>query len=244
MRVIYQPTKAAAEYARLACNLYRGCGHRCTYCYAPGVLRMSREEFHAAPVLREGVLEKLERDAKELAVTGVDEPVLLSFTSDPYQPLDVEVKATRRAIEILNGHGIPVSVLTKGGLRSARDLDLLQKHPLNAYGVTLTLDNKVDSEAWEPGTASPAERIEVLRLAHEMGIRTWISCEPVVEPCQTLDVIRWAAPWADHIKVGKLNYHPRAAEIDWKRFHADAVDLLRSIGKPYTIKSDLRRAAA
>ena len=58
MNAIYEPRGAAAEYAPLACNLYRGCGHGCKYCYAPACLRMGREEF-ARPAPRPGILDAL-----------------------------------------------------------------------------------------------------------------------------------------------------------------------------------------
>ena len=43
--IIYAPAGQAGEYSALAANPYRGCGHKCAYCYVPNVLRMSRTEF-------------------------------------------------------------------------------------------------------------------------------------------------------------------------------------------------------
>jgi hypothetical protein len=42
---IYAPKRQAGEYAPLAANPYRGCGHACAYCYVPLVLKMKRPEF-------------------------------------------------------------------------------------------------------------------------------------------------------------------------------------------------------
>lgn len=40
--IIYAPRGQAGEYAKLATNPYRGCGHKCAYCYVPAVLHISR----------------------------------------------------------------------------------------------------------------------------------------------------------------------------------------------------------
>lgn len=45
--IIYAPRGQAGEYAKLATNPYRGCGHKCAYCYVPAVLHISRAEFDA-----------------------------------------------------------------------------------------------------------------------------------------------------------------------------------------------------
>jgi DNA repair photolyase len=34
-KIIYAPDGQAGEYAPLAANPYRGCGHGCVYCYVP-----------------------------------------------------------------------------------------------------------------------------------------------------------------------------------------------------------------
>ena len=39
---IYAPAGQAGEYAPLAANPYRGCGHGCAYCYVPQVLKIDR----------------------------------------------------------------------------------------------------------------------------------------------------------------------------------------------------------
>lgn len=61
--LIYQPRGQAGEYAALATNPYRGCGHGCAYCYVPAVLRMDRREFDAGATLRPGYLQGLIKQA-------------------------------------------------------------------------------------------------------------------------------------------------------------------------------------
>src|SRR6185369_13206233 len=55
-KIIYAPAGQAGEYAPLATNPYKGCGHGCAYCYVPLILRMDRREFDAGANLRPGYL--------------------------------------------------------------------------------------------------------------------------------------------------------------------------------------------
>jgi DNA repair photolyase len=176
---------------------------------------------------------------KELAALK-GRSVLLCFTCDPYQPLDVTEAVTRRTIQLLHEYRVKAVVLTKGGSRSARDFDLLSTRPdLSAYGATLTFVSAKDSAEWEPGAAPPSDRMRALKRAHNLGIPTWASLEPVVDPKQSLEIIRRTHEYVDTYKIGKWNYDKRANTIDWAAFATSAVTLLRSLGKEYYIKQDL-----
>ncbi len=123
MSIIYEPKGRAREYAPLAANLYKGCEHGCKYCFAPDATFTDRERFHSAVTVRVDGLKQLEKDA--LALKGSGKRVLLSFTTDPYQPLETEQGITRQAIQILHRYGLFVEILTKGDSRAIRDFDLL-----------------------------------------------------------------------------------------------------------------------
>lgn len=79
------------------------------------------------------------------------------------------------------------------------------------------------------------------RKAHENGIRTWVSLEPVLYPETTLEIIRQTHVFVDEFKVGTLNYHPHLKNIDWRRFAVQAERLLQQLGCHYYLKEDLRR---
>ncbi len=237
--MIYEPQGRAGEYAELAANLYRGCPHGCLYCYAPAATRTSRTAF-AEVRPRKDALGQLERDAKRLRFDSRE--VLLSFTCDPYPPLDDELQLTRRAIGILHAHGLAVNVLSKAGLRCTRDFDLLAESPRSRFGTSLTLRSKEASRVWEPGAAPPAERLAALQRARKLGIRTWASLEPVIDPQQTLSIIWEAAPWVDVFRIGKLNHHPHASRIDWPEFRRRAAELCERLGVHYALKADLKEA--
>jgi DNA repair photolyase len=234
--VIYEPTGKAKEYNPLALNLYRGCNHGCIYCYAPTALRISREEFGEVKS-RKDIIEKIQIDARILSKEKPLPPILMCFTCDPYQ-LGRTYKA-KQAIEVLKFYGLNVKILTKGGMRAAPDIKLLSDG--DYFGVTLTCDNDKDSLEWEPGAALPMERIETLKIANAIGVKTWVSLEPVLYPEQTLDLIDMTHKFVDEFKVGKLNYHPNAADIDWRKFGMQVIAKLESLGKKYYIKDDLKK---
>jgi DNA repair photolyase len=236
MGIIYEPKGKAGEYSDLAANLYTGCSHGCSYCYAPQVLHRDREVFHGNVEPRKDIIKNIKREAPR----HKGKEVLLCFTCDPYCPEENDYRITRQAIRILHEAGVAVNILTKGGKGILRDTDLFTEHPeLTRIGATLTFINPEDSRKWEPHGDVPLGRLEALAEASMMGVHTWVSLEPVIDPEQTLELIRQSAAFVDHYKVGRWNYDPRAKEIDWADFLHRAVELLDSYGASYYIKKDL-----
>jgi DNA repair photolyase len=139
-------------------------------------------------------------------------------------------------LEILHEHGLGVELLTKGK-NATRDFDILGEN--DRFARTLTFVSPELSLEWEPKAALPEERIDSLREAHVRGIRTWVSLEPVVDPAQTLELIRLTYPFVDLYQVGTLNYLPN--ETDWSGFLKDVTALLKSLNKDYIIKQDLAK---
>ena len=239
--LIYEPRGKAREYADLALNVYKGCDHACVYCYVPEVLRMSRSAFINPLTRGEGFVDKVEREAKKLtASTHKDKQVLLSFTTDPYQALDEQEQVTRQVLSIFRRVGVRFITLTKGGHRAERDLDLFTDR--DAFATTLTLLDEHMRVKWEPGSAPTQERIETLARFHKIGVPTWVSLEPVIDPQQTMEIIRRSHEVVDLFKVGKLNHVPNLEKtIDWTAFGHEVISLLKSYGKPYYVKHELEK---
>jgi len=243
--VIYEPKGRAGEYSPLALNLYKGCGHGCIYCYAPDATFTDREKFKEASP-RPNIIKRLLTDAPKAAADGATGNVLLCFTCDAYQPIDDMHQLARQAIQILHENGFGVTILTKGGARAYRDFDLLG--PGDQFATTLTFLDQKRSLEWEPGAATPAERVASLRHAHELGIETWASLEPVMDPAEAIKIIRHTHEFVDLFKIGKINYtgklpdHLKAQvkEIDWRQFARDVISELEKLGSKYYLKNDLK----
>ncbi len=236
MKTIYQPSGEARQYANLGLNLYRGCKHKCWFCYVPRVLRMDKAAFHEFAEPRKGVIPALSVRAPHFG--GTNERVLMSFTSDAYQPVEEKYEVTRSAIKILKCHGIPFTVLTKAGQLACRDFDLYTKG--DTFGVTLTSLERKDADRDEPGASSPSGRQAALIVARAKGIGTWVSLEPVIDPEKSLRIIRETCEYVDHYKIGKLNYAPTGVSADqWRSFTRRAVRLITDAGRTYWLKENL-----
>ena len=233
MQAIYTPRGKAREYAELAVNLFNGCPHGCTYCYVPTIKNIGRSE-HLTVSPRPGILDAIERDAQLLK--GDRRHVLLCFMCDPYPPSDQKpFSVTREAIMLLKRYKMRVAVLTKAGRRAMEDFDLLT--PADKFGCTLTFIDPSLSTKWEPGADLPTDRLFALRCAHGRGIPTWASLEPVIEPEQTLALIRRSFNYVDEYKIGKLNYLP--SEVNWRSFCVNLAATLQDCHAHYYIKDSL-----
>ena len=237
--MIYEPKGKAREYSPLAVNLYKGCGHGCAYCYVPNVIKITRNEFDNQVEVKKDVLRRLEISAKKYA--GTDKQVLMSFTTDPYNELNNELKLTREALKIFLKYRIPVSILSKGGEKVLEDYDIIKKFGEHIkIGASLTFIDKADSLKWERNAALPEERINTLKILHNLGVRTWASMEPVIDPDQSLDLIKATHEFVDEYQVGKVNHIN--TKIDWRKFLNVAVLVLRYYKKEFYIKQELREA--
>lgn len=235
--IIYAPKGQAGEYAKLATNPYRGCAHACAYCYVPNVIKMRREDFDAAAVPRPNFIDLLRKDARKYQACGITEQVMLSFTTDPFNPSNTSL--TRPTIETLQAHGMGVCTLTKGGRRALPFIDLFRPDR-DAFASTLTSLDDAFSLKWERKAALPGDRIETLKAFHEAGIFTWVSLEPTLDTASSLAIIEHTHGFVDLYKVGRANYLPMTYTTDWEDYTHRVVDLCQRLGVKHYIKKDLQ----
>lgn len=241
MGTIYEPKGKAREYSPLALNIYKGCNHGCFYCYVPNMMKRFNKDYkHNEIIANEKFLIDLEKTAKKYYDCHTQ--ILLSFTTDLYNSYDDIYNLTSEALKILLKNKIPVAILTKGGNRALKDLELFKK--FNGHikvGTSLTFSNDNNSLKYEPGAAVFTERINMLKVLNGNGIKTWVSIEPVINVNESLDCILKSLEYTDSYKVGKLNHYSYLESlIDWGRFLDYAVMLLRYNKKKFYIKKDLQ----
>lgn len=228
---IYQPKGLAREYGDLAINIYNGCTNACTYCYAPLILRKKKEVFHASATPKHDIVERVAAQLAKGKIKG--KTIHLCFTCDPY-PAEVDTTVTREIIFAIKGSGNNVQILTKSG--ETRDLDLLGIN--DSYGVTLTCGG-TEREKHEPNAANLNARFEGLLLAKRNGLKTWVSCEPVINESFAYEIIKSLSS-VDHFAFGAMNHFPGwQDDINWEEFSIKVGNLCRKHDKTYTLKSSI-----
>ncbi len=103
---IFSPFEGGPCPLRLRVNIYQpGCEFRCKFCYV---------WQGNTPRPDRGILRKLKKDmalAKDCGLAAC--PVMVSCSSDPFQPMDRSHGYTKRVLELLISEGFAVILLTQ-----------------------------------------------------------------------------------------------------------------------------------
>lgn len=165
-------------------NPYRGCEHGCVYCFARPTHAFqglsSGLDFETKIFAKPSAPELLE---KELATKGYKPKVIaMGSNTDPYQPLERNLRITRSILEVLHRTSHPVGIVTKSALVT-RDIDILAQmadRQLAKVAISITtLDPKL-ARKMEPRAASPAKRLETVRKLAEAGIPVSVLVAPII----------------------------------------------------------------
>ena len=164
--------------ARNGMNLYRGCQHGCIYCDARSLCYQMNHAFEDIEV-KENALELL-----EAALRSRRRPCMIGTgaMSDPYIPLERELRYTRRALELIEKYGFGVTVLTKSD-RILEDFDLLcriNSRTKVVVQMTLTTMDERLCRIIEPGVCTTRDRLEALRKFRDAGIPTVVWLDPIL----------------------------------------------------------------
>ncbi|MEJ1966335.1 MAG: PA0069 family radical SAM protein [Gammaproteobacteria bacterium] len=210
-------------------NPYRGCEHGCIYCYArPSHAYMGLSagiDFETRLFFKENAGKVLEQELAKPRY--VCKPIMLGANTDPYQPVERELRVTRSVLEVLAHARHPVSIITKSAL-VLRDMDLLTdlaKDQLVTVTVSITTLNNETKRSLEPRTASPVARLRALRELNASGVPSGVNVAPVI-PAITdheMESILAAAAdagaaWAGYVLL-RLPYEVKDLFRDWLTEH-------------------------
>jgi len=154
--------------SKYSLNPYTGCAHGCIYCYASSYIK-NFFNCRAKPDL----LEDLKRQIKKIPK---DSLISLSNTSDPYPPLEKNLKITRECLRIFKDAEMKVLIITKSDI-VLRDIDLLKEMK---SAVTLTITSLKFYKELEPYAPSPFLRFNALERLSQEGIKTGLRIDPII----------------------------------------------------------------
>ncbi len=165
-------------------NPYRGCSHGCPYCFA----RPSHEYFDLGAGLDFETKIFVKRDAAKILREEISkpryvpEPILISGVTDPYQPVEKELRITRQCLEVLAEFRHPVAVISKSAMIE-RDADLLAKLAKYRAAKAILSVTSLDADlqrALEPRASTPAARLRAIRTLSDAGVPVFVNVAPVI----------------------------------------------------------------
>ncbi|MCC6609256.1 MAG: PA0069 family radical SAM protein [Burkholderiales bacterium] len=165
-------------------NVHAGCEHGCAYCYArpshaylglsPGLDFETKihAKMNAAALLRE-----------ELSRPGYRcDMISVGANTDPYQPVERDLRLTRGVLEVLREFRHPVRIVTKSALVE-RDLDILAEMAgqrlAHVHVSVTTLDPEL-ARRLEPRASAPDRRLRAIERIVEAGVPCGVLVAPVI----------------------------------------------------------------
>lgn len=174
-----------------------GCQHDCKYCYAKSLLDFrgmwDAEEPAIAPI------DEIEKVVRKLP----KEVVRLGGMTDCYQPIEREVRNTRRTIELLNKYRVPYLIVTKSAI-ILDDIDILDKD-LAHIQITITTTDDELSKTYENASV-PSERIRAVEELQRRGFDVSVRLSPYIP--EYVDVARINEIKCDKLLVEFLRVNP------------------------------------
>jgi DNA repair photolyase len=182
--IINEVPKASRVPFRYTINVYRGCSHACTYCFARPTheylgLNIG-EDFERRIVVKVNAVELLRVELSARRWAG--HHLAMGTNTDPYQRCEGKYHLTQGVVRVLSEAANPFSILTKSTL-ILRDLDLLADAARRTdVGVNLSIGT-LDEDVWrltEPGTPPPRRRLEAVRRLNDAGVACGVLVAPII----------------------------------------------------------------
>ncbi|WP_083701914.1 Rv2578c family radical SAM protein [Tersicoccus sp. Bi-70] len=215
------PATSAMPFA-WTINPYRGCSHACVYCFARKTHTYldldAGPDFDSQLVVKVNAVEVLHAEVRRRSWARPH--VALGTNTDPYQRAEGRYRLMPGIIGELAGSGTPFSILTKGTLL-ARDLPLLTaaaKDVPVGVGISLAMVDPALQRRVEPGTPTPAARLDLIRRLADAGLPCGVMAMPILpwltDSDEALDGLfgALAAAGASGVTAGALHLRPGARE--------------------------------
>ena len=153
-------------------NPYIGCSHKCRYCYASFVKKITNHSENWGDFIDIKLTEE-EIDLKKIQ----NKTIFLSSVTDPYLSFEKEYLITRSILEEIKNSNCKLIITTKSSL-ILRDLDILKQIKNLTVCISInTIDERFKNDMDK--ASSIKERIKTLKILHENNISTVAFISPI-----------------------------------------------------------------
>lgn len=162
-------------------NIYRGCGHKCQYCFAIYSHKyMNSESFFDEIYVKKNIVEVFE---KQISSRKWKKTVInIGGVTDSYQPAEQHYKFMPEILKLCIKYKIPINISTKSKLilRDFNLFDELSKNVPVYIACTITTLNENVRKLIEPNTATSQERFNVLKEFAKTNVSTAMHIMPII----------------------------------------------------------------
>jgi DNA repair photolyase len=165
---------------RLRVNVYKGCAYQCRFCY----VRNKEDEPRIFSRNIGKYLEKLEKDIKKAKELGLNNlSVMVSCSTEPFQPLEITHRHTREVLGLLADEGFSLVIMTQNPSMLLEDeyLKIIKK---TTSVVEVTIPSLTTEGIFQTGAPSPEERFKSLQGLVTEGIPVRLRLDPIVPSCK------------------------------------------------------------
>ena len=162
-------------------NIYRGCEHKCQYCFALYSHKyMNSNSFFDDIYVKKNIVECFEKQisSKRWKRTLVN----IGGVTDSYQPAEKQYKLMPEILKLCIKYKVPISLSTKSNL-ILRDFDLFAELaaivPVH-IACTITTLNENIRKLIEPNAATSQERFNNLKEFSKTKVNTGIFIMPII----------------------------------------------------------------
>jgi len=227
-------------------NVYRGCSHKCQYCYALYSHKyLDSAAFFDDIYVKTNIAEVLEKKLKSRS--WKKEIINMGGVTDSYQGVEAKYKIMRDIWNLLIKYNNRAVISTKSRL-ILRDLDLIkelaEKVPVGIASTIITV-NEEDRKKIEPGTGSIESRFDLLKEIKEntaalAGVHIMPIIPYLTDSEENIDAIFLKAKeiGADYVLTSNLNLYTETRKNFFSFIQRDYPELY---GKILELFKDTRK---
>ena len=164
-------------------NPYAGCSFGCSYCYAAFFSRTghARDDWGRWVAVKENAEALLASKARG-ALDG--KLIYMSSVTDPYQPIERDLKLTRSLLEIMAERHKPKLVVQTRSPDVVLDCDVFRRIEERGgrvqVNMTITTDDEDVRRAFEPFCPSNAVRMRAIGEVQDAGVDACVTMTPLL----------------------------------------------------------------